>query len=149
MIKTTEENDIGDEDIVIDDVIINYYQDADCCSNRDNTQQLKVFTENNGMARFLVLETERWAIDDIDELISILKDFKYRAGIIDEPKVPAEVLTPMGHIRIWTDGKPQSEIETLISNIGWVVGFDKDFKIRYHYSIDECKDILRRAGVEE
>jgi uncharacterized GH25 family protein len=70
------------EKIVVDDVSVSYTQEADCTSHEDEVQELKIFTQNNGVARFIVLETERWAISDIDELVEILKDFKQRAGII-------------------------------------------------------------------
>jgi hypothetical protein len=65
----------------VDNVRVTYLQEADCVSDKDEIQILKVYTENNGIARFIVLETERWAIDDIDNLVEILNDFKTRAGI--------------------------------------------------------------------
>jgi hypothetical protein len=68
--------------IIVDDVSVTYTQEADCVSQNDEIQVIKIFTENNGIARFIVLETERWAISDIDELLEILKDFKQRAGLV-------------------------------------------------------------------
>lgn len=65
----------------IDDVSITYIQDADCVSDSDSIQTLKVHTENNGVGRFMVLETERWAIDDVEGIIEIIKDFATRAGL--------------------------------------------------------------------
>jgi hypothetical protein len=65
----------------VDNVRVTYLQEADCVSDKDEPQILRIYTENNGIARFIVLETERWAIDDIENLVEILNDFKTRAGI--------------------------------------------------------------------
>jgi uncharacterized GH25 family protein len=68
-----------DGEVYVDNTSITYVQNADTCSSE--VQTLKLFTENNGVARFVCLETTRWAIDDIDGLIEILKDFQARAGL--------------------------------------------------------------------
>jgi hypothetical protein len=68
----------------VDNVSITYLQDADCTDDPDNVQVLKLSTQNNGIARFMVLETERWAIDDIESLIEVLQDFKTRAGLHEQ-----------------------------------------------------------------
>lgn len=68
-----------EDEIGIDDVAITYLNSGDCIN--DEVQSLKVFTQNNGADRFIVLETERWAISDIGDLTQILIDFKERAGI--------------------------------------------------------------------
>lgn len=63
----------------VEEISVIYTQEADCCS--EEPQQLKVFTANNGLESFLVFETQRWAIDDIQDLIDTLKDFKVKAGM--------------------------------------------------------------------
>lgn len=68
-----------DDEIGVDEVRVKYLNNGDCVN--DEVQSLRVFTQNNGVARFIVLETERWAISDIDELILVLEDFKKRAGL--------------------------------------------------------------------
>ena len=73
-----------DEVVMVDDVKVSYIQSADCVSHEDATQELEIFTENNGTARFIVLKTKRWAIGEIDDIVKILKDFQSRAGIVDE-----------------------------------------------------------------
>lgn len=79
-IKPTEDatlrNNKGDDDIYIEDVSVEYSQYS-ATDNDYNT--LKVFTENNGVARYLNISTEKWEFSDIDELIEILNDFKKRA----------------------------------------------------------------------
>lgn len=81
-IKPTEDatlrNNKGDDDIYIEDVSVEYSQYS-VTDNDYNT--LRVFTENNGVARYLNISTEKWEFSDIDELIEILNDFKKRAGL--------------------------------------------------------------------
>ncbi len=64
---------------VIEDVKVTYTQECD--ESSQDIQELKVFMEDNGAGKYIVFETERWAIDNIDELVEILNDFKTRAGI--------------------------------------------------------------------
>jgi hypothetical protein len=63
----------------VEDVTITYAQECD--ESSQEWQSLKIFTSDNGAGKYIVFETERWAIDSIDELIEILNDFKTRAGI--------------------------------------------------------------------
>lgn len=81
-IKPTEDatlrNNKGDDDIYIEDVSVEYSQYS-VTDNDYNT--LRVFTENNGVARYLNISTEKWEFSDIDELIEILNDFKKRASL--------------------------------------------------------------------
>jgi hypothetical protein len=64
---------------VIEDVKVTYSQECD--ESSQDLQLLKIFTSDNGTGKYIVFQTERWAIDSIDELIEILNDFKTRAGI--------------------------------------------------------------------
>ena len=64
---------------VIEEISITYSQECD--ESSQDWQSIKMFTNDNGAAKYIVFETERWAIDSIDELIEILNDFKTRAGI--------------------------------------------------------------------
>jgi hypothetical protein len=66
---------------VIEGMSVTYTQDSDSCDTSNDNQQLDVFTEDGGGGKYMVLKTERWAIDSIDELIEILNDFKLKAGI--------------------------------------------------------------------
>jgi hypothetical protein len=65
----------------VEDVTITYTQEEDSCDRSNSPQELKIFTEDAGGGKYIVFETERWAIDSIDELIEILNNFKTRAGI--------------------------------------------------------------------
>jgi hypothetical protein len=64
---------------VIEEISITYSQECD--ESSQDWQSLKIFTNDNGSSKYIVFQTERWAIDSIDELIEILNDFKTRAGI--------------------------------------------------------------------
>ncbi len=81
-IKATEELSLkknkGDYDVYVEDVSVEYGQDA---VDEENYQILKVSTENNGVARYINISTEKWSISDIDDLIQILEDFKKRASL--------------------------------------------------------------------
>lgn len=68
-----------EQEVAISDSTMTYSQKQDDCSeNLEDLQYLKVSTANSGAGTYYVLETERWAINDIDELIKVLKDFKNR-----------------------------------------------------------------------
>lgn len=63
-------------------ISMKYIQDADNYkedSTSDNI--LEIGTEPGG---YFYIKTERWAFDDIDEFIHILKDFKSKVGFADE-----------------------------------------------------------------
>ena len=81
-IKATEElslkNNKGDDDVYIEDVSVEYSQYSET-DQEYNT--LRVFTENNGVARYFNISTEKWEFSDIDDLIQILEDFKRRASL--------------------------------------------------------------------
>jgi hypothetical protein len=62
----------------VEEMSVTYSQE---CDESNNWQSIKMFTNDNGAGKFIVFQTERWAIDSIDELIEILNDFKLRAGI--------------------------------------------------------------------
>lgn len=68
-----------DESIGIDTISVTYVNSGDC--KETEPQELVIKTEHNGVARFIVLETKRWAISDINDLIEVLTDFKRRAGL--------------------------------------------------------------------
>lgn len=75
-LSTGENNEIA-----LDDVSVTYTQNADCMSRDDEIQSIKIFTENNGADRFIVLETTRWAIDNVKSFIELLRDFEKRAEL--------------------------------------------------------------------
>lgn len=81
-IKATEELSLkknkGNYDVYVENVSVEYGQDT---VDEENYQILKVSTENNGVARYINISTEKWSFSDIDDLIQILEDFKKRASL--------------------------------------------------------------------
>ncbi len=56
-----------------------YIQAADSESDSDIDQLFEIWTENAGTDEpYYVVKTERWAVNDIDDLIKLLNDFKSR-----------------------------------------------------------------------
>lgn len=78
-----------DETVVIDEVSIEYLQNADCSGDDGNEdmQALKITARNNGVERFLNIKTDSWSVDSADELKAIIEDFKHRSGIYTEKEV--------------------------------------------------------------
>lgn len=67
------------KDVVISRLSITYSQESDCCDDSQMGQELTITTETSDMTDFFYLiNTERWAIDDVDDLVDILIDFKKR-----------------------------------------------------------------------
>lgn len=63
--------------IRLDEVHHVYVQDGDGCDPiHDNVQELRISTQDAGGGMYYVIETKRWAFDDIDEMIDILTKFK-------------------------------------------------------------------------
>jgi len=57
-----------------------FTQDSDCCDSKE--QYLTIKTQNGGGGDFYVIETERWAFDNIPELINVLKRFQTKHSLI-------------------------------------------------------------------
>ena len=81
-----ENGEWNDETVVINEVSIEYLQNADCSGDDGNeeVQALKITARNNGVERFLNIKTDSWSIDSADELKAIIEDFKHRSGIYTE-----------------------------------------------------------------
>ena len=64
---------------------ITYMQDSDCEDENKDRQYLTVQTQNNGIASFIIIETERWSLDldEIDKFADTLKDFIKRLELVE------------------------------------------------------------------
>lgn len=71
-----------DEQIGIDEVSVQYVQKEDCTESTEEPQVLIISSRNNGVGRFINIKTNNWSIEDIDEFVKVLKDFKRRASLI-------------------------------------------------------------------
>lgn len=66
---------------------INYTQDSDCMQNDNLGQNLTIRTESDGVAdSYFIIETDRWAFDDIQEFIDILTKFKNKYDKLNDTK---------------------------------------------------------------
>ena len=83
-----EEGSFEDGEVLIDDVSISYLQKNDSSGEDvdgvDGAQTITLKTRSNGLARFINIKTESWSIENADELVKIIEDFKKRAGIIKD-----------------------------------------------------------------
>ncbi|KKQ94742.1 MAG: hypothetical protein UT21_C0012G0004 [Candidatus Woesebacteria bacterium GW2011_GWA1_39_11b] len=63
-----------------------YYQDSDSCESNNCGQQLVIKTDDAGGGPFIIIETERWAIDSdgIDDFCDVLKNI---VRIVEDSKV--------------------------------------------------------------
>ena len=65
--------------LLTQELLRTYTQENDCCEGSDAGQFLTIKTANGGIGLendFFIIETERWAFDNIGELIQILQEFK-------------------------------------------------------------------------
>lgn len=53
-------------------------QEPDCCDPNTLGQEIHLRTQDGGGGNFLIIETNRWAIDDIDKFADMLKRFMSR-----------------------------------------------------------------------
>lgn len=63
-----------EQSVAVNKVSVEYTQEAD--SNSDGLQFLEVSTEDAGGGVYYVLKTERWAFDNLNDLIKVLNDFE-------------------------------------------------------------------------
>jgi len=66
----------SEQPVSVNKVLVEYIQEAD--SNSDGLQLIEVSTEDAGGGVFYVLKTERWAFDNINDLVKVLNDFEKR-----------------------------------------------------------------------
>ena len=78
-----EKGEYKDNEILVDDVSVSYSQISDSSGKdgEDTMQEITISTRNNGNARFLNIKTDSWSIVDIDELQTLINDFKQKAQL--------------------------------------------------------------------
>lgn len=74
------------DDVKAEEVSISYTQPNDSCDADTMGQSLKVYTQDAGGGSYICIETERWAVSDLDDFIAVLKDFQRRSQpVMDDP----------------------------------------------------------------
>ena len=74
----TKEYPEGSE-IVINEISVNYSQANE--NEPDTEDNLKLSICHQGAGFYYVLESKRWAFNNIDELVKILNDFQAKAKV--------------------------------------------------------------------
>ena len=70
-----------DEQVLLDEAIITYVQNPDCTEDRDGDwQKLTLSIRDNGVEKFLNINTNNLSFDDADSLCEIIKDYCKRIG---------------------------------------------------------------------
>ena len=75
--KTKEYPENGET--VINEIVVNYSQESEL-SDEDNNLKLSICHQGAGF--YFVMETTRWAFDNIAQLDQILADFKSKANVV-------------------------------------------------------------------
>lgn len=86
VVDEQHEKDRKPDDVIVSDVTIDYSQEPDSCSSSEEYQSLKISTDDAGGGKFMVISTERWAFNSVDDLIKVIEDFKRRSGMSLEDK---------------------------------------------------------------
>lgn len=66
----------SEQPVAVNKVSVEYTQEAD--SNSDGLQFLEVSTEDAGAGVYYIMKTDRWAFDNLNDLIKVLNDFEKR-----------------------------------------------------------------------
>lgn len=74
----TKEYPEGSE-IVLNEISVNYSQVNE--NETDTDDNLKLSICHQGAGFYYVLESKRWAFNNIDELVKILNDFQAKANV--------------------------------------------------------------------
>ena len=83
-IEPVETGILKDDVISIDEASITYLQGPDNNSASDEEQAITISADNNGVARYISIKTDRWSINDVDDLVAIINDFKKRVMLCPE-----------------------------------------------------------------
>lgn len=74
-----------DNQVLMDEISIKYYQPSDCTEDRDTDgQEIILSSRDGGGGKFINIKTDNWSISGIEDLKVLINDFNKRAGIKDE-----------------------------------------------------------------
>jgi len=69
----------SEQPVAVNKVCVEYTQEAD--DNSSEVQLLEISTEDAGGGVYYILKTERWAFDNLNDLIKVLQDFEKRLSV--------------------------------------------------------------------
>ena len=78
-IETKEYPDDNKDEIVMNEIKVNYSQSNEITNGVDDNLKLSIYHQGGGF--YFVMKTKRWAFNNVDELIEIVNDFKSKAKI--------------------------------------------------------------------
>lgn len=68
----------GQDKVAVESVSITYWQDD---PESEEPQAITLSTKDLGAGHFIGISTDKWEINDVNELTDLLNDFKRRAGL--------------------------------------------------------------------
>ena len=57
--------------IYLEDMVVRFSQEHDCCQENDDMQIIEIHSENNGVGNFFWLKTDRWSFSEPDDLVKL------------------------------------------------------------------------------
>lgn len=81
MIKIINDGFPNDNEVLLDKVTCTYIQQNDCTESSDEVQEITLSTRDGGGGKFLNISTKSWSISDVEELITLINNFKEKAGL--------------------------------------------------------------------
>lgn len=71
-----------DNQVLLDSITCSYIQNPDCTEDRGkDCQELTLSTRDGGGGKFINIKTNSWSINNPEDFLTILNDFKNRCGI--------------------------------------------------------------------
>ena len=61
------------DNIYLEDMVVRFSQEPDCCQENDDMQIIEIHSENNGVGNFFWLKTDRWSFSEPDDLVRLAK----------------------------------------------------------------------------
>ena len=59
--------------IYLEDMVVRFSQEPDCCQENDDMQIIEIHSENNGVGNFFWLKTDRWSFSEPADLVKLAK----------------------------------------------------------------------------
>jgi len=80
--KIITEDFPNDDEVLLDEISMTYYQNPDCTEDRDGDgQTITLSTRDGGGGKFIHIKTTGWSISDEKDLDELVKDFRNRCEI--------------------------------------------------------------------
>lgn len=81
MIKIINDGFPDDNEVLLDKITCTYIQQNDCTESSDEVQEITLSTRDGGGGKFLNISTKSWSISDVEELITLINNFKEKVDL--------------------------------------------------------------------